>query len=219
MSNLQSVQDLIPIHSIYNEMIETKDGRLIKILSITAVNTSLMSYAEEREVLEGFENFLKNQKKPFQIARVAEPIDLKDYIRHLKMIFREDQNVHRKRMLESYIGYASRLQEDRDIIRRNRYIIIDEPFTDDRSKEAAMKNLRRRASELKLAIEEMLYRHPLEATELNNEDLKKYIHTLFDYENAQLTQMENERSLPYVIGRNNLIKTAELLKERDEYRM
>lgn len=213
----QTVQSLIPIYSIYNELIETKDGRLTKVLSVTAVNTTLMSYAEEKEVLEGYENFLKNLRKPIQITRVAEPIDLTDYIRDLKLKMRATNNPYRRQMLQSYVNYAAQLQEDRDIIRRNRYVIIDEKFTDARSKEEAIRNLRRRASDLKLAIEEMLYRHKLEVHELNNEELKRYIHTLYDYENAQLTSWQDERSQAYVIGQRNLVDAAERVKQREDY--
>lgn len=212
-----SVQDWIPIRGIYNEMIETKDQRLIKILSVTAVNTHLMSYAEEREVLEGFESFLKTLDQPIQIARVAEPIDLKDYVFQLRRRYREQENPFKKKMLNSYIAYTQQLQENREMIRRNRYVIIDEKFTNAVDKEKAIERLKMRANDLKLGIEEMLYQQKLEAYELSNDELKKYLHMFFDYENAQIYEMKESKQYPYQIGPRNLIEAAEELKKKNEF--
>lgn len=211
------MQDWIPVRVIYNEMIETKDQRLIKVLAVSAVNTHLMSYAEEREVLEGFESFLKTLDKPIQIARVAEPIDLKDYILQLKKRYQEEKNPFKKRMLKSYIAYTKQLQEDREMIRRNRYVIIDEKFTSAADKEKAIERLKMRANDLKLGIEEMLYQQKLEAYELSNNELKKYLHMLFDYENAQIYEIGESKQYPYQIGPRNLIEAAEQLKKKDEF--
>ena len=72
---MRTAQELIPIKGIYNEMIETTDKRLIKVLSVSAVNTHLMSYAEEKEVLEGYESFLRGLRKPIQIVKtVGKPL-------------------------------------------------------------------------------------------------------------------------------------------------
>lgn len=198
-------------------MIETKDQRLIKVLAVTAVNTHLMSYAEEKEVLEGYESFLKTLDKPIQIARVAEPIDLKDYIFQLRRRYQEQNNPYKKKMLKSYIEYAKQLQEDREMIRRNRYVIIDEKFTNAADKEKAIERLKMRVNDLKLGIEEMLYQQKLEAYELSNNELKKYLHMFFDYENAQIYEIRETQRYPYQIGPKNLIEAAEQLKKKDEY--
>lgn len=83
----KTVQDLIPVRNIYDSVIETTDNRFVKVLSVTAINTHLMSYQEVKEVLEGYENFLRSLKKPIQIARVSEPINLKKYIMALNNRF------------------------------------------------------------------------------------------------------------------------------------
>lgn len=213
----KTVQDFIPIRGIYNEMIETTDNRLIKVLSVTAVNTHLMSYAEEREVLEGYESFLKTLEKPIQIARISEPIDLKDYVLGLQKRNRGQKNVFKKKMLKSYINYAKKLQSDREMIRRNRYVIIDEPFTNVTNKDKAIDRLKLRVNDMKLGIEEMLYQQKLEVYELSNNELKKYLHMFFDYENAQIYQINDEKHHPYMIGPKNLIEAAEELKKKDEF--
>lgn len=213
----KTVQDLIPIRNIYDGMIETTDNRLIKVLSVTAVNTHLMSYQEEKEVLEGYENFLRSLQKPIQIARVSEPINLKGYIFLLTEHLRKTNNPHKKRMLNSYIDYAQSLQKDKDMIKRNRYVIIDESFSSESSKEKAIKELRRRVDALRLSIEDMLTKHHLEVHELNDLELRKYLHMFFDYQNSQLYQAEDVQEYPYIIGRKNLMEAAERLKKQDIY--
>jgi hypothetical protein len=213
---LRTAQDLIPIKGIYNEMMETNDKRLIKVLSVSAVNTHLMSYSEEKEVLEGYEAFLRGLRNPLQIARVAEPMDLEEYILQLKAKLAQLQNPYKKKMLASYIMYAKELQEDRDMIRRSRYVIFDESFTTDKSKEQAIEKLKQRTKDMILAVEDMLYRHKLQVRELLNHELAKYIHMFFDYESAQLTAATYQKEYPYMIGQGNLIKAVEQYKTRED---
>lgn len=216
-TNEKSVQDLIPIRNIYNEMIETTDHRLIKVLSVSPVNMSLMSYSEQKEVYESYENFLNAIDAPIQISRVSSPVDLKDYIAELKQTHQKMNNPFKKKILKSYIWYANNIQEDRDMIRRNRYIVIDQSFHDEKTKEEAIRKLRNRTDDYKVKIEEMLRSPKLEVKELSNKELEKYIHMFFDYENAQILDMDDEVNTPYVIGRRNLIDTVEKLKSEENY--
>jgi hypothetical protein len=212
----KTVQDLIPVRNIYDSMIETTDNRLVKVMSVTAVNTHLMSHAEVREVLEGYENFLRSLKKPIQISRVSEPVNLKNYIASLTERLKATSNPFKRRMLENYIEYAEQLQKDRDMIKRNRYIIIDEPFSGESDKEKAIRELKRRVDELRLNLEDMLFRQKLEVHVLTDQELRKYLHMLFDYENAQLYHMEDTKEYPYIIGPRNLLETAEAIRKREE---
>lgn len=212
----KTVQDLIPISNVYSEMIETKDNRLIKVLTVSAVNTSLMSHNEQREVHEGYENFLNTIDAPIQISRVSTPVDLKKYIAELSETLKVTENPYKRIVLKNYIWYSTNIQEDREMIRRNRYIVIDEPFTD-KTKEAAIRKLKRRAEDYTIKIEEMLRSPKLEVRELSNKELEKYIHTFLDYENAQISDMEEEIHTAYVIGRKNLIDTVDRLKAEENY--
>lgn len=213
---MQNAQSLIPIKGIYNEMIETTDKRLIKVLSVSAVNTHLMSYSEEKEVLEGYEAFLRGLRYPIQIARVAEPMDLEEYILQLKEKLKHLENPYKKEMLSSYINYTKTLQEDRDMIRRSRYVIFDESFSSENTKEDAIEKLKQRSRDMTLAIEDMLYRHKLQVRELMNHELAKYIHMFFDYENAQISAGNYQKEYPYIIGQGNLMKAVDQYRKREE---
>lgn len=213
----KTVQDLIPIRNIYNEMIETKDNRLIKVLSISSVNLSLMSHNEQREVYEGYENFLNTIDAPIQVSRVSTPVDLKKYISELRSVLDSLENPLKKTIMKSYIWYANDIQEDRSMIRRSRYLVFDESFSSDNSKEEAVRKLRTRVDDYKIKIEEMLRRPKLDVRELTNKELETYIHMFFDYENAQISNMEEEMHTAYVIGRRNLVDTVERLKAEENY--
>ena len=213
----KTVQDLIPIRNIYNEMIETKDNKLIKVLDISAVNMSLMSHSEQAEVYEGYENFLNTIDKNLQINRVSTPVNLKDYIADLQTKLEKIDNPYKRKILKSYIWYANNIQEDREMIRRSRYIVLDESFTDEKSKDKAIRKLKLRVEDYKIKIEEMLRSPRLEVRELSNLELEKYLHMFFDYENAQILAMEDEVNTAYVIGRRNLVDTVEKLKAEENY--
>ncbi|CAI8917601.1 hypothetical protein [Priestia megaterium] len=213
----KTVQDLIPIRNIYNEMIETKDNKLIKVLDISAVNMSLMSHSEQAEVYEGYENFLNTIDKNLQINRVSTPVNLKDYITDLQTKLEKIDNPYKRKILKSYIWYANNIQEDREMIRRSRYIVLDESFTDEKSKDKAIRKLKLRVEDYKIKIEEMLRSPRLEVRELSNLELEKYLHMFFDYENAQILAMDEEVNTAYVIGRRNLVDTVEKLKAEENY--
>ncbi|MFD4932138.1 hypothetical protein ACQKML_24220 [Peribacillus frigoritolerans] len=213
----KTVQDLIPIRNIYNEMIETKDNRLIKVLSVSPVNISLMSHNEEREVLESYESFLNTIDAPIMISRVSTPVNLKDYVVDLQSQLKKMDNPYKKKILQSYIWYANNIQKDREMIRRNRYIVIDQSFSDEKSKNEAIRKLRTRIEDYTIKIEEMLRSPKLEVKELSNKELEKYIHMFFDYENAQILAIEDEVNPAYVIGRRNLINTVDRLKAEENY--
>jgi hypothetical protein len=180
----KTVQELIPIRSISENTIETNDNKLIKVLSISSVNLSLMSFSEQKEVYESYENFLKTIDAPIMISRVSKPLDLNDYIKDLQSKFKRLENPYKKRILKSYIWYANNIQEDRDMLRRSRYMVIEESFNSKKSKEEAIRKLKVRVDDYKLKIEEMLRSPKLEARELSNQELEKYFHMFFDYESA-----------------------------------
>jgi hypothetical protein len=198
-------------------MIETTNNKLIKVLSVSAVNMSLMSHSEQTEVYEGYENFLNTIDKNLQVNRVSTPVNLKDYITDLQTQLTKIDNPYKRKILKSYIWYSNNIQEDREMIRRNRYIVLDQPFTDEKSKEEAIRKLKIRVDDYKIKIEEMLRSPKLEVRELSNLELEKYLHMFFDYENAQILAMEEEVNTAYVIGRRNLFDTVEKLKAEEDY--
>ena len=169
------------------------------------------------KVFESYENFLNTIDAPIQISRVSAPVNLKDYITDLQLTLKNTTNEYKKKILKSYIWYANNIQEDRDMIRRNRYIVIDQSFNNGKSKDEAIRKLRIRTDDYKIKIEEMLRSPKLEVRELSNKELEKYIHMFFDYENAQILAMEDEVSTAYIIGRRNLIDTVEKLKSEENY--
>lgn len=209
------VQDLIPVRNIYSELIETTDNRVVKILHVSSVNTTLMSYNQQAAVLSQYESFLKSLKRPIQISRISEPINLKSYIFDLQENHKTITNPHKKLMMGSYIEFAKKIQESRDMTRRSCYVTIFESFTDESSKEKAIQNLEVYAKDIKLKLEEMLYENKLEARELSNEELKKMLHLYMDYENAQINNIGDDLDLPYIIGKRSLLEAAERLKRKE----
>ncbi|CAG7643605.1 hypothetical protein ACFQI7_10160 [Paenibacillus allorhizosphaerae] len=212
-----SAQDLIPIRRVFSETIETDDHRLVKIISVSAVNLSLMSLNEQIQVMEGYEQLLNNLEDPVQILRVSEPINMSRYIEELRRKRSTTQNVHKKILLSSYIDYAQSIQQNREMIRRNRFLVFDEKYEPGKegSLEQAMIRLRVRRDHYIERLEDMLFRHRLDAVELTNEELKKALQIFYDYENAQLHTVTDETEMEYLIGRRNLVSAVKRIEERE----
>lgn len=56
---LEFVQDFLPIKSLQNGVIETKDGRYLKILEIEPINFMLRSEEEQINIIASFASWLK----------------------------------------------------------------------------------------------------------------------------------------------------------------
>lgn len=213
----RSAQDIIPIRRVFNETIETTDHRLVKIIGISAVNLSLMSLSEQIQVMEGYEQFLNNLDDPIQLLRVSEPINMSRYIDELRHKRANTTDGHKKLLLASYIEYAQGIQQNREMIRRNRFLVFDEKYEPGKegSLEQAMIRLRVRRDHYLERLEDMLFRHRLDAAELTNEELKKALQIFYDYENAQLHSITDEIEMDYLIGRRNLVSAVKRIEERE----
>ncbi|MFE5322241.1 hypothetical protein ACFQ88_26545 [Paenibacillus sp. NPDC056579] len=213
----RSAQDLIPIRRVFSETIETADHRLVKMIAISAVNLSLMSLNEQIQVMEGYEQFLTNLDDPVQILRVSEPINMSRYVEELRLKRNATGNLHKKILLSSYIDYAQSIQQNREMIRRNRFLVFDEKYEPSKegSLEQAMIRLRVRRDHYIERLEDMLFRHRLDAAELTNEELKKALQIFYDYENAQLHTVTDETEMEYLIGRRNLVSAVKRIEERE----
>lgn len=178
----KAAQDLVPIKAIDSGMVLTPDNRLVQILKIGAVNTQLMSSNELYMLLENYEAFLKSLSFSFQLEVVAEPVDLKKYVRSQEEMFDNTKDFNRRNLLKSYIEYAKGMETSRQIIRRQRYIIFDEKIRGSATKdyETAMYDLEEKRDQVISGLKDLDL--PCEA--LSNTEIVRFFHIFFNYEGA-----------------------------------
>jgi hypothetical protein len=165
---------------------------------VNAVNTQLMSDEELTDFFEEYEAFLKSLNFKIQQQIVSQPVDLKVYIDSQKEILEQIHDPKRKQLLESYIEYAKEIETSSQIIQRKRYIIFSAPI-----RHKTEKAYRLALSELKENEKHVisgLGGLDLKAEPLNDLELIRCLHVLFDYENAQLQPSLNDEIQQTITG-------------------
>ena len=106
MSNQRSeyVQDFIPVKNIRHGIIETTDGRYIKILEIEPINFMLRSEEEQLGIISSFANWLKISPMRLQFKSVTRKADSEKHIAMLREELKRENNPRCKELAEGYIG-------------------------------------------------------------------------------------------------------------------
>lgn len=194
----QTIQDLIPIKRIGDGVLITPDNRMIQILKVSALNLELTSNAELNELFETYEGFLMTLNFPVQIANVSMPVDLKSYIADQQRKQKATKNPYKRMLQESYIDYAKEIEINQDIMQRQRYIIFAEKLKDDTPdvRLQTMSVIEDKKDEIIASLSEL----ELIATPVNDLEIIRYFHTLFDYQGAQNMPIEDAFVPQLIIG-------------------
>ena len=69
------MQDFIPVKNIQNGVVETTDGRYIKILEIEPINFMLRSDEEQFSIISSFASWLKISPMKLQFKSITRKAD------------------------------------------------------------------------------------------------------------------------------------------------
>lgn len=127
------VQDFIPIKSIRHGIVETTDGRYIKILEIEPINFMLRSEEEQFGIISSFANWLKISPMRLQFKSVTRKADSEKHIAMLREELKREDNPRCKELSEGYIGLIRDVGSREALTRRFFLIFQFEDFqrTDD----------------------------------------------------------------------------------------
>ena len=130
------VQDFIPVKDIRHGIIETTDGRYIKILEIEPINFMLRSDEEQFGIISSFANWLKISPMRMQFKSVTRKADSEKHIAMLREEIKREDNPRCKELSEGYIGLIRDVGSREALTRRFFLIFQYEDFqrTDDFSK-------------------------------------------------------------------------------------
>ena len=98
------VQDFIPVKNIRHGIVETTDGRYIKILEIEPINFMLRSEEEQFGIISSFANWLKISPMRLQFKSVTRKADSEKHIAMLREELKRENNPKCKELAEEYIG-------------------------------------------------------------------------------------------------------------------
>ena len=100
---LSFTQDFIPIKNLEHGIIETTDGRYIKILEIEPINFMLRSEEEQYEIICSFASWLKISPVHLQFKSITRKADSDKHIAMLRKEMETEESGQCKKLSEGYI--------------------------------------------------------------------------------------------------------------------
>lgn len=100
---LSFTQDFIPIKNLKHGIIETTDGRYIKILEIEPINFMLRSEEEQYEIICSFASWLKISPAHLQFKSITRKADSDKHIAMLRKEMETEESEQCKKLSEGYI--------------------------------------------------------------------------------------------------------------------
>lgn len=100
---LSFTQDFIPIKNLEHGIIETIDGRYIKILEIEPINFMLRSEEEQYEIICSFASWLKISPVHLQFKSITRKADSDKHIAMLRKETETEESAQCKKLSEGYI--------------------------------------------------------------------------------------------------------------------
>lgn len=100
---LSFTQDFIPIKNLEHGIIETTDGRYIKILEIEPINFMLRSEEEQYEIICSFASWLKISPMHLQFKSITRKADSDKHIAMLRKEMATEESEQCKKLSEGYI--------------------------------------------------------------------------------------------------------------------
>lgn len=100
---LESVQDYLPIREIRGGVIETTDGRYIKILEIEPINFTLRSDEEQFNIISTFASWLKISPMRLQFKSITRKADSDRHVAMIRSELEREANAQCRAMGDDYI--------------------------------------------------------------------------------------------------------------------
>ena len=135
---LEFVQPFIPVKDIRNGIVETTDGRYVKILEIEPINFMLRSSEEQYNILSSFASWLKISPMKLQFKSITRKADSDKHITMIRKELSIEDNAQCKAMGEDYIRLIKDVGSREALTRRffliYQYEAIGRSESDDYSK-------------------------------------------------------------------------------------
>lgn len=100
---LEFVQEYLPIKDLRNGIVETTDGRYIKILEVEPINFTLRSDEEQFNIISSFASWLKISPMRLQFKSVTRKADSDKHVAMVRDELDTEDNPQCKELGEDYI--------------------------------------------------------------------------------------------------------------------
>lgn len=185
----KDIREQIGIKNVYSECYETTDNRFVKVIRVSSVNLSLLNKKEKTKIFQAYETFLNDLPRAMlslQVSQIAQPINLTNYGRYIDDQTAKEKSYPKAILAKSYLKYIDDIQKSKNMVSRNRYVILARSFNS-LNRKKVLDELERDVKIVSTQIENMLGgRYELKTKILDNEELFHLMFACIDYENAQV---------------------------------
>lgn len=112
------VQDYLPVKNICHGVIETKDGRYLKILEIEPINFMLRSEEEQFSIISSFASWLKISPMRLQFKSITRKADSDKHISMIREELKEEENEACRHQAQGYIRFIKDVGNREALTRR-----------------------------------------------------------------------------------------------------
>lgn len=129
--------DLIPVKSIRNGIIETKDGRYVKILEVEPINFLLRSEREQRNIIASFASWMKISPVKLQFKVLTKKADIGKHLMAIARDMEKETNPKCRELQQDYFNLIRTIGSREAITRRFLIIFEYEPSFNNRKSDYA----------------------------------------------------------------------------------
>ncbi len=122
----KSAQDWLPINDVINGAIHKRDGSMVAVLRVDAMNISLKSDSERQRIISAVHEAINGQREPFQMICLPRALDLDHYLSSLNDRLKSTTNHLKRRLLAEYVRYVAGLVTEGDVLERRYYILLEQ---------------------------------------------------------------------------------------------
>ena len=182
-------EDFIPVNDIRNGIIETTDGRYIRVIEVEPINFLLRSVSEQKNIVANFASWMKISPVKIQIKVLTKKADIE---KHLRTIERDMEAEENPKCRELQLDYYHLIQTigSREAITRRFLVIFEYEAVTNRKPEYS-----EIVSELETAVQtaRQYFLHcdnAVVAHEDENAFLMEIIYTVFNRATCELKPVE-----------------------------
>jgi len=188
----KSIKSYFPIKNIENGIIETKDGRLCKVVEVYPINFSLKSFEEQENILYQYKHFFNSCNFEIQILVQSQKKELDSHIFQIEKNIEVEKNERVVKLMKSYIDMIKSEVIKSAITKKFFVVFSSGKLNKELTKERALKELQEKT----LKIKNALLACGNDIKEFNKEN-RELINLLYMYMNPVTSEIQKYKEFNY----------------------
>lgn len=188
----KSVKTHFPIRNIENGVIETKEGKLCKVLEVYPINFALKSFSEQESILYQYKNFLNTCNFDIQILVQSRKKDLDNHILQIEKNIEKEKNEKLVNLMREYINMIKNEVLKFAITKRFFIIFSSEVLSKNLTREQALSDLQEKT----LKIKNTLSGCGNDVNEFNKNN-KELVNIIYSYMNPVTSEIQRYKEFNY----------------------